>query len=72
MPFILKIKEITTKKIEIMNTLVKVSKKVFEIDLENCLTILENKGKDENYTYYKCEYISPSLYKRIVDVAVFN
>jgi hypothetical protein len=59
----------------VANTIV--SRKQFNIDLENCLTILSNLTETENivnetYTYYKCEYISPSLYKKTLIVAVFE
>lgn len=28
--------------------------------------------KSETYTYYKCEYISPALYKKTIIVAVYE
>jgi hypothetical protein len=54
-----------------------VSRKTFNNDLNNCLTILSNLTEAENiksetYTYYKCEYISTALYKKIIIVAVYE
>lgn len=54
-----------------------VSRETFNNDLNNCLTILSNLTESENiksetYTYYKCEYISPALYKKNIIVAVYE
>jgi len=54
-----------------------VSRETFNKDLNICLTILSNLTekeniKSENYTYYKCEYISAALYKKTVIVAVYE
>jgi hypothetical protein len=51
----------------------KVSKEVFEQDLNSCLTIIKPLTEMDNeiYTHYECEYISPALYKRNIIVAVF-
>ena len=54
-----------------------VSRETFNNDLNNCLTTLSNLTeaqtiKSETYTYYKCEYISPALYKKIIIVAVYE
>mgnify|MGYP003620160639 FL=1 len=54
-----------------------VSRETFNNDLDNCLTILSNLTEAENiksetYTYYKCEYISPALYKKTIIVAVYE
>jgi hypothetical protein len=51
----------------------KVSKEVFEKDLNSCLTIIKPLPEmdNENYTHYECEYISPALHKRNIIVAVF-
>ena len=54
-----------------------VSRETFNNDLNNCLTILSNLTEAENiksetYTYYKFEYISPALYKKIIIVAVYE
>ena len=49
-----------------------VSRSTFEKDVNEVLTILSEVEKTENYTYYKCEYISAALYKRTVIVAVFE
>ncbi len=53
------------------------SQEQFNSELEDCLTVLENLTEKENiqsesYTYYKCEYITPALYKRVVIVAVYK
>ncbi len=53
------------------------SQELFNSELEDCLTVLENltekeKIQSESYTYYKCEYITPALYRRVVIVAVYN
>lgn len=54
-----------------------VSREKFNNDLENGLTILKNlteeeKIKSETYTYYKCEYITPTLNNKVIIVAVFD
>lgn len=54
-----------------------ISREQFNNDLGNCLTILSNLTEQENinsetYTYYKCEYITPTLVKKTVIVAVYE
>jgi hypothetical protein len=53
------------------------SQEQFNNELENSLTVIENLTEKENiqsekYTYYKCEYITPGLYRRIIIVAVYK
>lgn len=45
---------------------IKVPRKVFLQDLENCLTIL-NRVKSN---LFKCEYITPGLFKKIILVEI--
>jgi hypothetical protein len=54
-----------------------ISREKFNSELNNCLTIISNLTETENikseeYTYYKCEYISPALYKKTIIVGVYN
>jgi hypothetical protein len=53
-----------------------ISRENFNAELNNCLTIISNLTETENiksdeYTYYKCEYISEDLYKKTIIVAVY-
>ena len=48
---------------------IRVSRERFEADLEDCLTILDYPSK--NKKYYVCEYITPALYKKVINVVVY-
>jgi hypothetical protein len=46
------------------------TKEYFEKDLQECLTIIAE--PTETNLYYICEYVSPALYKSIVNVYITN
>ncbi len=63
---------ITIKNSKIMNATKKVylTKEYFEKDLQECLTIIAE--PTETNLFYVCEYVSPALYKSIVNVYITN
>lgn len=50
----------------------KVSRETFNNDVNNCLTIIQTLTKDDKYQYYKVEYISIALYKKIIVIGVYD
>ena len=38
----------------------------FDMDLEDCLTIIQEPTRSNHY--YVCEYVSPALYKSIIHI----
>jgi hypothetical protein len=60
------------KKSKIMNATKKVylTNEYFQKDLQECLTIIAE--PTETNLFYVCEYVSPALYKSIVNVYITN
>ena len=48
------------------------TKEKFKQELIDCLTIIDTLDSSENYDYYKCEYVTPALYKKNVIIAVIK
>jgi len=49
----------------------KLSKKQFELELNNCLTIIRKLDTNSKDEYFECEYINYALYKQVILVQVF-